>query len=50
MFWGLARPPQEGMTIVQDVIAAMKPYDIVATGFAIGRQIDDETIPVRKPS
>jgi peptidoglycan/xylan/chitin deacetylase (PgdA/CDA1 family) len=39
-------PPQEVMTIVQDVIAAMKLYDIVATGFAIGRQIDDETIPV----
>ena len=38
--------PQEGMKIVHDINAAMKPHKIVATGFAIGRQIDDETIPV----
>lgn len=38
--------PQEGMKIVLDMNAALKRHNIVATGFAIGNQIDNETMPV----
>ncbi|WP_375264374.1 polysaccharide deacetylase family protein [Planktotalea sp.] len=38
--------PQEGLKIVHDINAAMNPYNIVATSFAIGRHIDKETKPV----
>lgn len=37
--------PQEGMKIVRDVNTALKTHNIVATGFAIGNQINAETIP-----
>jgi len=38
--------PQEGMKIIRDVNAALKTHDIIATGFAIGNQINEETAPV----
>lgn len=38
--------PQEGMQIVHDVTAALKNHDIIATGLAIGNQINAETKPV----
>jgi len=38
--------PQEGLKIVRDVNAALKAHEIIATGFAIGRHINVETIPV----
>lgn len=36
---------EDGLTHVEDINAALAKHNIIATGFAVGKQIDAETIP-----
>jgi peptidoglycan/xylan/chitin deacetylase (PgdA/CDA1 family) len=37
--------PADGLRYVESINAALRKYDITATGFAVGQQITDEAIP-----